>query len=235
MILTGGRHCRSLLWNEFFVAEDPYGIRSCGHMDTVIDLGAHCGMFSLMTRFLMPKARIIAIEPDPGNYKALVTNIQYLHVETQNIALGDGLPVFLLTRHVRTVSMRYDRLKLDTMGVYDHENQDNPPNSGVAIPSAKLQDLWTQWNPTGRIFVKMDMEGAEHHLLGDAAAENCLEGCTMLAAELHAYPTGPTMKDYKDWIQTRFGPMFDVEITTTHRSRWRAAQLKMRKRTEDKL
>lgn len=228
MILTGGPRCRGLLWHEFFEETDPYGIRSCGPMNTVIDLGAHCGMFSLMARFLMPQARIFAIEPDVGNFEALKSNAAHLHIDVQNVALGDGRPVALLNRHVRTVSMRYDHTHSGpTSGVFDHPDV---PDIVETIPSAKLQDLWTQWNPTGRIFVKMDMEGAEHYIVGDPEAERCLESCMVIGGEIHAHPGGPTLDDYRTWLHTRYDSMFDVQFSLYKRARNRLAQLKMTRR-----
>ena len=42
--------------------------------DTIVDAGAHIGMASVLFALRYPRARIIAIEPEPSNFAALVRN-----------------------------------------------------------------------------------------------------------------------------------------------------------------
>jgi len=207
MILTGTRRCQDHLYREFFEQADPYGIRSCGPMDTVIDVGAHCGMFSLMARFLMPSARIIAVEPDPGNFQALTTNVMGLNIEFQCVALGNGELVAVQNR-ASTLSQRYDSAP------------------GATIASARLPLLWEWWNPTGRVFLKMDTEGAERYVMGDSDAERCLESCESIGMELHAFVGSPTIADYRAWLQDRFSSAFNITfLSTRHRHRFLTVHL----------
>ena len=220
MILTGGRRCRSLLWREFFEDADPYGVRSCGPMGSVIDLGAHCGMFSLTARFLMPRARMLAVEPDPDNFQALASNVMHLHIDVRHAAIGDGLPVALLNRPRLSTGLVYgDTHSSPTSGVFDRPPEGIKPT----IPSMRLQDLWAEWRPEGRVFLKMDMEGAEHHFVGDPSAESCLEKCTIVSGELHEHrKVGPSMKEYESWLRDRFGVCFTVQVQRDPRTRRRA-------------
>jgi FkbM family methyltransferase len=58
--------------------------------DTVVDVGAHVGVFSLWLATLYPFITVYAVEPDPGNHAAL----------RENIALNDLQNVVLIDRAV---------------------------------------------------------------------------------------------------------------------------------------
>ena len=42
----------------------------------IIDTGAHIGIFSIYSKMINPKSKIIAIEPEPGNFKLLQANLK---------------------------------------------------------------------------------------------------------------------------------------------------------------
>jgi FkbM family methyltransferase len=196
MILTGGPTFRYTLQKEFLDTLDPYGIRSCGPVDTIIDLGANCGMFSLLARFVHPAARIIGLEPDPANYAAYRQNADHLRIEAVHGAIGSGRPVRLVNPGTSPGSIQYA----------------GEPAGDVAtmagdIPSFPLPVLWEKWQPHGRIFLKIDIEGAETHFVGDTRSEACIEECVAVGAELHAgtrYGNGFTAEKYQEWLTGRF-------------------------------
>ena len=83
--MQGGRHLITSLKREI-LHRDYYDLRkfSPGSFDTIIDIGANIGMFSLYARFLQPLARIIAIEPHPAIFKILQDNTRRMDIETIN-------------------------------------------------------------------------------------------------------------------------------------------------------
>src|SRR3989344_7834687 len=46
-----------------------------GTSDTVIDIGAHIGSFSMLAANLAPTGHIFSFEPDPANFAQLINNI----------------------------------------------------------------------------------------------------------------------------------------------------------------
>ena len=55
----------------------------------VVDLGANIGSFSLACKTLRPDIRLLAVEPDPNNFIALMANLSSLEAELHQIALTD--------------------------------------------------------------------------------------------------------------------------------------------------
>ena len=59
-----------LLWNIYRIRDSEIK-----EDDVVLDVGAHIGLFTLFVHRLVPKGRILAIEPDPDNFHMLKENI----------------------------------------------------------------------------------------------------------------------------------------------------------------
>jgi FkbM family methyltransferase len=211
MFLTGINRFKRALLAEFFDHPDPYGIRSAEHLDTIIDLGANCGLFSMMARFLHPKARIIAVEPNSDSYGALALNLRHLRVEFHHIGIGprDAQPI-------------YQKGKNQPGG---QQYRSTPTSfSGESALGYTLATLWNEWRPQGRIFLKMDMEGAECHLHRNPQATQCLRECTYISAELHCggRVENPdiSMKGYRRWLRRSLGATHTFALETTRRGRY---------------
>ncbi len=213
MLLTGSNHFKLGMVAEFLDHPDPYGIRSCGVLDTIIDLGAQCGLFSLMARFLYPDARIIGIEPDPENFSAYVINVQHLRIEPHHLAIGPGGGT--MAGVYRTVRSGEGSRQFRT----PVSNDTNPD----AVPGYSLGELWKAWKPEGKIFLKCDIEGAEHTFVHDSVAEVCIQTCMAVGAELHAgnkVESGMTMAEYSAWVEKRFKATHDISLRTFDRQKF---------------
>jgi FkbM family methyltransferase len=135
--------------------------------DTIVDAGAHIGMASILFALKYPGARIIAIEPEPSNFAALIRNtapyktitpIQAaLWREDGEVSLGESSAhpkgAFQIVEHGR------ERVRAITMDTVMREN---------GIHSIDL--------------LKVDIEGAEIELF-----ECCpwISNVRVLAIELH--------------------------------------------------
>lgn len=62
-----------------------YQIEGIEDVETVVDLGAHFGLFANYARHLYPDARIECYEPDPSNYERLIESWP----EAFQVAIGD--------------------------------------------------------------------------------------------------------------------------------------------------
>jgi FkbM family methyltransferase len=126
--------------------------------DTVVDCGAHVGVFVRMS-LRKGAARVIAIEPDPVNLECLRRNFR-TEIESGKVVL-----------YPKGVWDKVDRLTFDL----------SPENSGmnsvaVARGQNRIQiDVTTLDNIVKELrvdkvdFVKMDIEGAERNALAGAA------------------------------------------------------------------
>lgn len=149
---------REMLFTSFTEGEAvcetylKYGQLSPG--DTVLDLGANCGLASLaFSRAVGPQGRVIAVEPDPGNFDALQQNL-IRHAAANVTAIkkgvwsGPGRVVFdsdgtmgaFVVQDNRPFGIRGNRIEIDVVSIM-----------------SLVQDLGLEKID----FVKMDIEGSE--------------------------------------------------------------------------
>src|SRR5262249_51800241 len=90
------------------LARDSYRIGCIEFVpgDTVIDIGAHVGLFSIFLAGRFPFLRILAFEPAPQNYARFRRNVErngIRNVEIHNKAVtGDGRPLPMLVHSSNT-------------------------------------------------------------------------------------------------------------------------------------
>ena len=134
---------------------------------TIIDVGAHIGMASLLFAYRYPKTRIIAVEPEPANFTALVRNVSpYKNIVPVQAALWkeDGeVGLGKSTAHPKGAFAIAEegerRVRAITMGTLMKETGVNTID-----------------------FLKVDIEGAEKEVF-----QNCawLKNVRVMAIELH--------------------------------------------------
>lgn len=141
------------LYRETFVRQH-YHFQSESATPLIMDCGANIGMASLYFKWLYPKSRVIAFEPDPTTHAMLIRNIKAngLDIETHNCALWD------------------ENLQLDFF-VDDHQ-PGSPLMSAysartggrrITVPAHRLSDFID-----GTVdFIKIDVEGAENRIVQD--------------------------------------------------------------------
>ena len=115
---------------------------------TIVDAGANCGMATLFFATKYPRARIVAIEPDPSNYSALVRNTStYLNVVTIQAALWNRNCDLALAS-----SSRFDK---SAFRVSD---------TGTKVNGMTIRSLMQATGIHAIDLLKMDIEGAEAEL-----------------------------------------------------------------------
>jgi tRNA G37 N-methylase Trm5 len=72
--------------------------------DVVVDIGAHVGLFSILIAKSHPGVRVIAVEPDPVNFRNLCENVARNNVSnivTENLAVTGDRRLFAISRPPR--------------------------------------------------------------------------------------------------------------------------------------
>jgi FkbM family methyltransferase len=231
MIFTGGPTFRRTLQKELLDDPDPYGIRTCGPVDVVLDLGANCGMFSLLARFLHPAARVVSVEPDSRNFAALKSNTEGLRIEVVNHAIGISGQVNLLNPHT-------------SPGAYQYDKGLAPPTEN-SVMSCRLFDTWASLGISeccnrsdrlfSRTFLKIDTEGAEKYFIGNPDDEACIESCFAVGAEIHGgghYGSHVSIAEYQQWFLDRFSATHDIQFTISTKRPSRLAYLRMKRKQQ---
>lgn len=146
-----------------------------GSDHSVVDIGAHRGIF-LSHAAKRTRASILAIEPDPENYRFLQKLVQtngYLNVQLLNAAVADTGGEARL--YQASVSSRHTLLGLDQKSGESLEDS-------LVVPTVSLDESLASIPIVD--FLKIDAEGAESLILNSASNET-LSRIQKLVVELH--------------------------------------------------
>jgi FkbM family methyltransferase len=149
---------------------DAYGAidRHAETIGTVVDLGANTG---LVARWLMhrhPAARMVCVEPDPGNLEVLERNVE-------------GMPAAVVRACIGATERRVS-LTTNT-GEWGYRMQDGSPNGAVSVVT--MGNLIAEHGLHRIDVLKCDIEGAERELFANAP---WMDQVTMAVVECHGFP-----------------------------------------------
>jgi FkbM family methyltransferase len=151
-----------ILRGRFETAERRFVIELLGPGMTVLDIGAHHGLYTLLAaRRVGPNGRVVAFEPSPRERWKLALNVRLnrcANVQIENCALGssDGEADFFLVDGMDTGcnSLRPPNVK--------------EPTKVVHVP-VNVLDVCLRLRAIDRIdFIKLDVEGGELEVLKGA-------------------------------------------------------------------
>ena len=137
----------------------PFNVRD----ETVLDIGAYLGDTPLMWLYKGAKS-VVAVEPEPLNFKYLEKNVEGLPVICLNMSLGVPLPK--LPNHEG--SIRY--------GLVDEVGEEL-----LDVPTIRLTELMERYRPT---VVKLNCEGCEHYVLQELSEMHKL-GVKIICVQFH--------------------------------------------------
>lgn len=171
--LRGG-HTDFHIFHRIFVV-DEYRLAAAADWDTVVDIGANVGCFAFR---VAPRARrVIAVEPEPGNFAALRANLGDLaNVELDRCAVADAPGELTLYRDAAgTQGGRFTLYRdLDPGFLTD----------AVTVPVTTLDALFARHGVERCDLLKLDAEGAEYDVLHGASPES-LARIRAIAGEYH--------------------------------------------------
>lgn len=210
----------SLLYGTFEEAELTFASRYVRPGDTVFDIGANVGIFSVVLGTAVgASGRAIAIEPMLENVVRLKNNLANngleSHVSVMPLALGAV---------AGSVSLHLAKdAAYHSLGVVEKGFRGQ---GEVFVEMRRLDDVWTEIGRPAVSFVKMDVEGAEGDVLR-GAEEFLTTSCPLLLIEAnteahlenlravlgafgyaHAHPRGFTPHNhvfYRSTCAERFG------------------------------
>lgn len=148
-------------WREYRSADDI--IKNIGK-GTIIDVGAHIGLFSLYCRTLNPQATIFCLEPEPDNFKLLkkhLTRNKLTSVHPKMIALSG------------TAGNRKMLIGEDNHNHKLLESDLTDPDSQTINVNTETLPSFCQKNKIAQVgLLKMDIEGAEYEIFSTLPKEN---------------------------------------------------------------
>ena len=143
---------------------DCYDLRKFkpGEIDFFLDIGANVGTVSLQAKVLLPKAKVISLEPARDTFEILERNMQQWKstgIKLYNVALGDGS------------LMSFHRKGKAGSGMNRFYNQDEKDkwrkNYEYEIESKTIKQIFEDYkiDVEKKYIIKIDCEGGERHLL----------------------------------------------------------------------
>jgi FkbM family methyltransferase len=165
------RETTRYLYREIF-ARQYYHFVAQTASPVILDCGANVGMASIYFKWLYPNSKIRAFEPDPTTFRLLQQNLKAnrLDVETFNCALWDEdgeLDFHVDASHPGSLLMSADPSRSKA--------------EAIKVPSRKLSEFID--GPVD--FMKLDVEGAEHHVLKDLIRTGKVKQIRQMAIEYH--------------------------------------------------
>jgi FkbM family methyltransferase len=137
----------------------------------IIDAGANVGFSSVFFANRFPDARIVAVEPEPSNFRALSENVaQYPNIRPLNAALW---PRSIMVRIVDP-SAELWAIRVDPAASQEHDR----------VQGYTVTDLMREAGVETVDLLKLDIEGSERELFADGP-EAWLSRVEVIMVELH--------------------------------------------------
>jgi FkbM family methyltransferase len=151
------------------------------HGDTVIDVGANVGCFTVLAaRMVGAAGRVIAFEPEPESFRQLVANVEHnrlSNVTMRAVAIGLSNGTALL------------RTSGTALYSSTFESVDGRRNAGrsSAVQVRTLETMMREMAVERCHYLKMDCEGSEYEIV-DSLSVNVASRIDQITLETHEVP-----------------------------------------------
>jgi FkbM family methyltransferase len=174
------------VFRQIFVEEEYAPLMSINSGGLIVDCGANIGCSSIyfLTRF--PGCRVIAIEPDPGNFEVLSHNLAPYgkRVQLLHAAVWGSKTELRLAAEGQGRGAEWGR------NVEEYQS-DVELSTGDHVAAVTIESLLSETSEERIALLKIDIEGAETSLFGPKSqCQNWLRRVDQIAIELHDTRTG---------------------------------------------
>ncbi|HET9781666.1 MAG TPA: FkbM family methyltransferase [Candidatus Dormibacteraeota bacterium] len=143
----------------------------------ILDIGAHVGSFTVWASRRAPRARLVAVEPNPQTYDLLLRNIHANGLNDRAVTLRAALGAEEGVAHLERLEHSLGTRLVRTTAPAD------APLVGVRT----LRDLLAQTGASEIDFLKIDCEGQEYEVFGSLEPD-LLRSVRAVACEYHPEP-----------------------------------------------
>ena len=147
--------------------------------DTIIDVGAHVGLFSLLVSQFCKAGKILSFEPVRENFDLLVSNLKLNHID-------NVLPFNM------AVSKNTDELSLFLNNDQSAHSIFYKSSESISVESISLQKIFEENKISSCKLLKLDCEGAEYQII-DSLPSKYLDKIQNIVIEYHSADTKPEL------------------------------------------
>ena len=147
--------------------------------DTIIDVGAHVGLFSLLVSQFCKAGKILSFEPVRENFDLLVSNLKLNHID-------NVLPFNM------AVSKNTDELSLFLNNDQSAHSIFYKSSESISVESISLQKIFEENKISSCKLLKLDCEGAEYQII-DSLPSKYLDKIQNMVIEYHSADTKPEL------------------------------------------
>jgi FkbM family methyltransferase len=147
-----------------------------GPTDTVIDIGANIGCFALVAGKAASRGRVLAFEPDPGNFELVIRNVELNRLSN---VTGVQCAVSGKPGTLRLFQGAHGPLHTTLTDRVDERA------SVTEVTAVTLPQIMDRYHIERCDFLKMNCEGAEYEILYNTPADY-LRRIDRIALEYHA-------------------------------------------------
>lgn len=158
-----------------------------------IDIGANCGIFSLLAARHPLCASVIAIEPVPATFEALAANINFNRATTAR-----AVRALVSHRSGEILRLSYNPRHSGMSAIADGPNEDTV--AAPVLDASGLSDL--VGNPDRPVLVKIDVEGSEADALDVLNSTSFFPAVIDIVVEISERTGGiEHVRDIKKYLQ----------------------------------
>lgn len=168
---------------------------------TIIDIGAHAGIFSVFAAYHAKNGRVFSFEPVPENYNMMLENIRlngYDNITPINMAVSDeaGDSVIFLSGH--------------NTGGHSLINRTPDNTKKVEIKCDTLESVVNENKIDTIDFLKLDCEGAEFKILFNSS-DAVIDKIQTISMEYHNLDDDNNVNTLQSFLESKG---FDVSVST---------------------
>jgi FkbM family methyltransferase len=170
---------------------------------TVVDIGAHIGLFSLFALRVLQANRIISVEPDPANFELLAKNISANHLEDATLI------------NVAIAGESGDRRIYVNQSNNGGHSFYRRGGSSRPVRAVSLAELFKSSGISECSLLKVDCEGAEMEIF-EGGSDELLRNVSAISLEYHLDAYAPERLEKFRMRMERLG--FNLESRPTSKT-----------------
>ena len=147
--------------------------------DTIIDIGAHIGLFSLLVSQFCKTGKIFSFEPIGDNFDLLISNLKLNHIE--NIHPFN----FAVSKNTSNVNL-FLNSDQSAHSIFSSDSE------SITVQSISLQRILDENKISSCKLLKLDCEGAEYEII-DSLPLEYFDKIQNIAIEYHAADSKPEL------------------------------------------